>query len=574
MASLASSLCQRVTIAFSCRSLKSKDLLSASDPFVVLEVSSSRAGPFMEVGRTEAVIDSNNPDFADHVDMDYMFEEQQYLRITVYDKDSDSAAISAHDRLGGIDTTLAALMGARGQVLVLPLDGDSSKGQLIVRGEKLEASSEVVRMRMSARKLDNKDGFFGKSDPFFTISRMREDGSLDKVWQSEVVMDNLSPTWAVFEAPVTRLCNGDYDRPLTIHVLDWDRDGTHDLIGCFQTSLRGMLTPGATFDVINAKKQAKKRKYKNSGTVTVVEATVMQKPQLLDYVRGGCEINLLVAIDYTASNGAPSLPSSLHYRNPMRPNEYQQAIAAIGDIVQAYDHDKRFPVFGFGGAVGGKTKHCFPLTGDPDCYEVDGVPGILEAYNGSLEWVSLSGPTLFAPIITQAVMFARTAVADASKYFVLLILTDGVINDMPATIDTIVEASELPLSIIIVGVGRADFSSMEALDGDGGLLRSSSGKVAKRDIVQFVPFRDYVAGDSSRLAKDTLKEVPEQLVAHYSRLKMPPGAPPAVDYASMGVAAPPSFEEAISGVKAGGGGGSGGGGGGGGAAEAPPGYHE
>ena len=34
--------------------------------------------------------------------------------------------------------------------------------------------------------------------------------------------------------------------------------------------------------------------------------------------------------------------------------------------------------------------------------------------------------------------------------------------------------SKLPMSIIIVGVGDSDFSSMEELDGDGGRLRCQS----------------------------------------------------------------------------------------------------
>jgi hypothetical protein len=44
------------------------------------------------------------------------------------------------------------------------------------------------------------------------------------------------------------------------------------------------------------------------------------------------------------------------------------------------------------------------------------------------------------------------------KYHVLLILTDGVINDIEATIGAIVNASYQPMSIIIVGVGEEDFS--------------------------------------------------------------------------------------------------------------------
>ena len=47
-----------------------------------------------------------------------------------------------------------------------------------------------------------------------------------------------------------------------------------------------------------------------------------------------------------------------------------------------------------------------------------------------------------------------------------MILTDGVISDMDDTVNAIVDASFLPMSIIIVGVGNADFADMEILDAD------------------------------------------------------------------------------------------------------------
>jgi hypothetical protein len=39
--------------------------------------------------------------------------------------------------------------------------------------------------------------------------------------------------------------------------------------------------------------------------------------------------------------------------------------------------------------------------------------------------------------------------------------------DMSATKSALVDLSGLPCSVIIVGVGNADFSSMDELDGDG-----------------------------------------------------------------------------------------------------------
>jgi len=57
--------------------------------------------------------------------------------------------------------------------------------------------------------------------------------------------------------------------------------------------------------------------------------------------------------------------------------------------------------------------------------------------------------------------------------------------DFEATKEAIVNASILPLSIIIIGVGNEDFKEMEELDSDGTLLKFGDRKAA-RDIVQFV----------------------------------------------------------------------------------------
>ena len=91
-------------------------------------------------------------------------------------------------------------------------------------------------------------------------------------------------------------------------------------------------------------------------------------------------------------------------------------------------------------------------------------------------------------------------------------------------------ASSLPLSIIIVGVGSADFSTMDELDGDVVRL-SSNGRYAERDIVQFVPFRNFLnaGGDPGsarlRLAREVLAEVPDQLLSYMNVNNIKPNPP-------------------------------------------------
>ena len=73
-------------------------------------------------------------------------------------------------------------------------------------------------------------------------------------------------------------------------------------------------------------------------------------------------------------------------------------------------------------------------------------------------------------------------------YHVLLMLTDGCIHDMRETIDQIVDASKLPLSIIIIGIGDANFDNMDVLDADDVKLVNGQCEDMMNDIVQFVEF--------------------------------------------------------------------------------------
>ena len=75
----------------------------------------------------------------------------------------------------------------------------------------------------------------------------------------------------------------------------------------------------------------------------------------------------------------------------------------------------------------------------------------------------MSGPTHFASIIDMVIEMTKSMEVSQlnQKYNILLIITDGVINDLEATIDSIVKGSIQPLSIIIVGVGSVDFTFME-----------------------------------------------------------------------------------------------------------------
>ena len=52
------------------------------------------------------------------------------------------------------------------------------------------------------------------------------------------------------------------------------------------------------------------------------------------------------------------------------------------------------------------------------------------------------------------------------QYFILVMLTAGVFSDMNMTKFALIKASDLPMSVIIVGVGSFDIKHMIQLDSD------------------------------------------------------------------------------------------------------------
>lgn len=251
------------------------------------------------------------------------------------------------------------------------------------------------------------------------------------------------------------------------------------------------------------------------------EAPPAPEPNFVDYISGGCELNVMVAIDFTGSNGDPRKPGTLHYMHrddPDAKNDYEKAIHSIVRILSKYDKDQMYPVVGFGAKYDGEVNHCFQCGPDPEAHGVDGV---LESYKATFKsGFIMSAPTVFTEVIEMAAQRAKEAEEKANEndkqaYTILLIISDGAVADVEATAEMLEQASEAPLSVVIVGLGDADFSSMEFLD--------DSGK-AGTDIAQFVAFNEHSDCPTS-LTGVTLREIPDQLVSHFKRREIAPLSP-------------------------------------------------
>ena len=505
MVEAAPSQSSKVELFFSARNLKNKDLLSKSDPYLMI-LFEDASNNYYEVARTSKRKNTLDPNWKETITLDFFFEKKQNILFRVYDDDETNP-----DFLGEVYSTLGDLV-AKG-VSILKLDRG---GQLVVRVDEYENSRNAFRITLNGIKLDKKDTF-GKSDPYLIIYKSLPGDQWVEIHRTEVIKNTLDPKWPSFDTSEHELCNCDREKPIKIECYDWDKASKHDLIGSAQVTVDQIITIENKIDLISAKG-------KLAGKILVKNVEEKKVYTFVDYIRGGLQLCFTVAIDFTGSNLDIRNKKSLHYLSKSRWNPYQKAIWEVGSILQAYNNQKLFPVFGFGGIPEGQqsVNHCFPLTGDLSNPYVQGVEGILSLYSEALLNTRLSGPTHFGPVFTKF----RDLVSQANEdvYNILLILTDGVIDDMDLTRTLISRNIHSPISVIIIGIGDEDFSQMETLDMDRVRFRSVFDPPSRSDIVQFVPYRKF-GGDPVRLAAEVLKELPQQVTEYMQEINRIPNIP-------------------------------------------------
>ena len=411
--------------------------------------------------------------------------------------------------------------------------------------------SGVFRLKMKGIKLTNTEGFLRKSDPFYELNRRVDTAGAntwDTVYRSESVKNDLSPEWKEASIDMSVLCGGNRDLPIQVVTYDYESSGKHVLMGQFETTVNALVNSSTGGSENMTKAITMKKKGKDTGNIVVLKAEVSgevdsavssvandmakatissaplpvapnSKPfvpnaagrssTFVDYISGGCELNVIVAIDFTGSNGDPRQPGTLHYLNSAGKNDYEKAISSIVGILSKYDTDKKFPVLGFGAKYGGVVRHAFQC-GPTE--EVHGVQGVLDAYHGVFKsGLIMSGPTVFNEVIQTAAARAESSLDRARQqgkqvYTILLILSDGAVSDPEGTAECLRQVSTAPLSVVIVGVGTADFSPMEFLDDCFG--------PGERDIAQFVEFNKHNRNPVD-LSSVTLQEIPQQLTGFF-----------------------------------------------------------
>ncbi|ELP94804.1 copine, putative [Entamoeba invadens IP1] len=166
------------------------------------------------------------------------------------------------------------------------------------------------------------------------------------------------------------------------------------------------------------------------------------------------DLIVYIGIDYTASNSRASNMSfggiPLHSIGNQIINPYQQVLTIVGKQLQKLT--KEISLFSFGDSISRGTGVCnMNKDGPLSTYD-----DVINIYNKSTPFITLSGPTNFAPLINKAVENA----AEAKGKTLILIICDGHVTETEPTYKAVDAAREQNIEVVCIGVGDGPFGKM------------------------------------------------------------------------------------------------------------------
>ncbi|CAD8052800.1 unnamed protein product [Paramecium sonneborni] len=481
-----------------------------------------------EKGKTEIQKNQRNPQFSTAIQLNYQFEMSYRVLFQVLNTNKEQSNV-----IGQTELNIQTLLTAKDQIYSTDIINQGKKaGRIVIIGEYQKYKNDMIEIILTAKQLYTQCCIFKAqpSKPYIKISRTFQDTHVSNlVYQSEPINYPEIKSWPEIKRLARDICNNDREAVLQIEIYDkGSRQETY--IGSINLSVSQMEEKQVHRNIQH------KGNRKITGQLYVEKCLLREIATFEQYLEEGLQLNLIISIDFTDSNLDPNNPQSLHYfdRTNKKLSQYEQALRNVSEILIQYDHDKKVPLYGFGFELNGKAHHCYPLNNNLEDPEVTDLIGVFETYRNFVKTVKFSGPTTFRPTVREAMRIAKGfKTAGSEKYVVLTILTDGIISDFDGTFESIVDCCELPISIIIIGIGDADFKLMQRLNNNQLMEEDIQGRKATRDLVKFVVFNNYKS-ELKKFAEEVLSELPDQVVNYMTTICKIPGSKEQKNYPQYG----------------------------------------
>lgn len=199
----------QVELTISCRNLLNYHFVGKSSPYCIVSMKKPWHDKYKVVTQTEAIANTQDPQWIKKVILDYNFESIQNLRFDIYEKNAKESDMLAH-----YETNLSELVSCHGCQSIGKLipnhrfEGVSidDGGEIVIVTEEVSTCKQIAEIQFSAENLP-KPSWLRNNNPFLVISRSNEDSSYSVVTRTQPVHSSQNPIWKPITIRAATLCN-------------------------------------------------------------------------------------------------------------------------------------------------------------------------------------------------------------------------------------------------------------------------------------------------------------------------------------------------------------------------------
>jgi hypothetical protein len=255
------------------------DLFSQSDPIIVLFIPQN--GILVEVGRTEIIWNDPNPKFVKFFQIMHILEIDQPLLFKVYDVDLENDSIENFTLISSVQTNVQTLVSHQEDQQFFQLKNEKlnkDPGKLILILQRPQANHQQLSLNCAVLKMKKID-LITKNSPFLFFSKPHESGTVIPVFKSNVCQGVTTCIFQPIKIPISLLCNGDFNCPITITLKNFQESSASQIIGSESFSVNSLLDSG------NQDISLKNNSHEVTATIRFTEVQVwkIQKQFLLIY---------------------------------------------------------------------------------------------------------------------------------------------------------------------------------------------------------------------------------------------------------------------------------------------------
>ncbi|KAE9555654.1 hypothetical protein FO519_001125 [Halicephalobus sp. NKZ332] len=459
------------------RGLRPQIGLSKSITCVFSESDENFSGPWRVSAASEILNKESSIDLPSVFAVEFQFERSQFIKLDVCDW-SDNSASSLGYTIFSVSELIVSDNGSISRKVINDDTGDAiAEAQISCT---IRPKPHSVLLQFATRNLSRKSMNPASAQIFFEVQKPDDDKEPIVLYRSEVAKCSQKIIFRSFSLQSTDLADN-------VSFVCYFRDSKtqRGYIGEFETNyslLKNNDQPENTYTVTYESSRGQK---KICGSFELLRCNEVALSSFLDYISSGATLNIAIAIDFSRPETFIDESYARRYLE-----DVELAVKAVGEPFRDFSLTSAYGAFGFGAKIPPHYREsqefCLSLETDPYCRGLDGV---MKAFKNSFANVQPITTAHYSHVIYYVSKLAQNALNRSQTthpcYYVLVIVTRGVFDDLKETIQAIIFASRAPISIVFVGINNSDLSELERLATAGTRL-NFHGRRPERDCLQYV----------------------------------------------------------------------------------------